>query len=275
MIQNNIKIFPRNAYIMENIPGIINFWFEFDEMSNPGFVRLTNEGKVEREDDGRPKRRIQPEVYTELETTILSREHAIDTLFSRNYSRISRSLNFDSFKEQVENQNYKTEIKSLSGRQLQIIHRHFPQYNEMFRDAFEYFGQGALFDIEHDMERAALDRSGNLVKYRIHMADGSGIYGRWHSFIRAAIIYNENVTDWTTIDKALAAAYMIHYKVNPAQSFQFVGGDSPENIPENQKPSWRHDNLGFLQNCRDRVSNASIEMLDAILGQSFTFSSPM
>jgi len=90
------------------------------------------------------------------------------------------------------------------------------------------------------------------------MDDGPGIYGRY-AFVRAAILYNINVNDWLTIDKALAVAYMIHYKVAPKQSFEFLGGDLSENIPPKQKQSWRENNVAFLQECRNRVSNASVE----------------
>jgi len=201
-------------------------------------------------------------------------DSSIDRSFYTSYNPDLRTLDYASFKKKIENGNYKVEIESLSSRQLDIIHRHFPQYDNTFRDTFEYFGQGALYDEDHDYQRTVLNRTGDLIKYRVHMGDGPGIYGRWHAFIRAAMFYNINITEWLTIDKALAVAYMIHFKVAPMQSFEFTGRDSPENIPDEQKPSWRENNIAFLQECRSRVSNASVETLDGILGQSFRAASP-
>lgn len=263
---------------MDDISSSINFWFEFDDMSNPGFVMLDEEGNIVMEEDGiTAKRRINQDVFDELKMTFFNGDHAIDAIFLGNYNRNLRRLDYSAFKEKIEIENFGEILKSLSGRQLEIIHRHFHQYDDLFRDVFEYFGQGALYDTEHDSQRTILDRqTGRLIKYRIHMADGAGIYGRWHAFIRAILLYNGNVTDWLTIDRALAAAYIIHYKVNPIQSYGFLDGDkSSKNIPEAQKIMWRQSNSTFLQNCRDHVSNANIEILDSILGQSFTFSSPL
>lgn len=259
---------------MDNLSKLINFWVDFDDMSNPGLVMLNKKGQMKTKKDGTPKLRIKRKVLAELDRLVFNPQHAIDTFFQRIYDHNTRTLNFESFKEQIENENYKSEIESLSGRQLDIISKHFPRYNNTFRKAFEYFGQGALYDKDHDRRRTVLNKTGDLVKYRVHMGDGPGIYGRWYAFISAAMLYNINVNDWLTISKALAVAYMIHYKVKPSQSFEFIGGDSPENIPDKQRPTWRDDNAIFLQECRDRVSNANIETLDSILGQSFRFASP-
>jgi hypothetical protein len=259
---------------MENLHKLINFWVEFDDMSNPGFVMLNSQGELETEKDGSPKYRIDPSVRAELDALNYSGEHAIRRIFQHNYDSNSRTLNFISFKEQIENENYKSKIQSLSGRQLDIITRHFPHYDDTFRDTFEYFGQGALYDMDHDNQRTQLEETGELEKYRVHMGDGPNIFGIWYSFIRAAILYDINVSDWTTIAKAIAVAYIIHYKVKPIQGFEFAGGDEPKNIPDNQKPTWRENNENFLRECRDRVSNASLETLDGILGQSFGFLSP-
>jgi hypothetical protein len=259
---------------MENLSQFINFWFEFDDMANPGFVVLNNKGEMETEKDGSPKHRIKREVLDELIALFFTPKHSIEEFFINNYNPKSRTLNFVKFKEQVENENYKSKIQSLSGRQLEIITRHFPEYDDAFRDAFEYFGQGALYDKDHDNERTQLESTGELRKYRVHMGDGRGIFGRWYSFIRAAILSDISNNDWLTIAKALAVAYMIHYKVIPRQSFEFIGGDSPEKIPDKQKPSWRDNNEIFLHGCRERVSNANLETLDSILGQAFFGASP-
>jgi hypothetical protein len=54
--------------------------------------------------------------------------------------------------------------------------------------------------------------TGEIIPYRIHMADGAGIYGRWHTFIRSSILLGIEEKSWIEIDRLLlAVAYMIHY----------------------------------------------------------------
>jgi len=87
--------------------------------------------------------------------------------------------------------------------------------------------------MDHDNQRTQFEKPGELVKYRVHMGDGPNIFWIWYSFIRAAILYEIKVSDWTTVAKAIAVAYIIHYKDKPIQGVEFASGDEPKNIPDN------------------------------------------
>ena len=84
------------------------------------------------------------------------------------------------------------DFKSLTNEQLKIISRSFAIDNDNdnnLRDAFEYFGQGSIYDSKHDSQRSMIDGGTGKLRYRVHMVDGAGVYGRWHSFIRASILF--------------------------------------------------------------------------------------
>ena len=51
---------------------------------------------------------------------------------------------------------------------------------------------------------------------------------------------------WLELGRLVALAYLINLKVHPLQSFEFPNGSGPENIPNNQKLSWREDNKDML-----------------------------
>jgi len=126
---------------MDNISKFTNFWYEFDDMSNPGFVVLNENGKLVMEEDKKsPKHRIKPEVMNELKV-VLWADSSIDGSFYSSYNPDLRTLDYASFKKKIESGNYKVELESFSSRQLGIICNHFPQSDDIFRDAFEYFGQ--------------------------------------------------------------------------------------------------------------------------------------
>lgn len=116
--------------------------------------------------------------------------------------------------------------------------------------------------------------TGEIIPYRIHMADGAGIYGRWHTSIRSSILLGIEEKSWIEIDRLLAVAYMIHYTVKPLQSYQFPGGDSPENIPPKQTNAWRDENIHLIESWRISISKANSDELDKILGRSYFFESP-
>ena len=71
--------------------------------------------------------------------------------------------------------------------------------------AFEDFGQGILYDVDHDEESTYRDSIGNPIidsdtgnpsVFRIHMMDDYRQYIRWHAFIRAGVLFeliNEDI----------------------------------------------------------------------------------
>jgi hypothetical protein len=249
----------------------VTFWNEFDDRFNPGFVLLGDDGNAILDNDGNPKRRISEGIFNSIR-----RVFQLEGIFIRNYNRISDKLDTEGFGRESTDLNIEDDLKSLTNEQLKIISRYFSIDNDNnLRDAFEYFGQGSIYDSEHDSQRSMIDsRTGKLVRYRIHMADGAGVYGRWHSFIRASILFKIEEEIWLKLDRLLACAYIIHYTVSPIQSDQFPGGDAIENIPSKQKSSWREENIELLKSWREYVSKSNLDELDKILGRSFYNQSP-
>ncbi len=233
---------------------------------------MGDDGNVIRDNDGNPKRRISQDIYDAIMRVI-----QLDGVFIQNYDRLSGILDVEKFGEESRALNIAEYIRTLTNEQLGIINRYFTNDNDNnLRDVFEYFGQGSIYDSNHDSQRNMLNRdTGNLVRYRVHMADGPGVYGRWHSFIRCSILLGIEEEKWRKLDRLLAIAYIIHYNVKPIQSHEFPGGDRPENIPNKQRVSWREENFGLLESWRDYVSNANSEGLDKILGRSFYYQSPL
>jgi len=195
-----------------------------------------------------------------------------------NYDRLTGTLNVENFASMINSLPIEKDITMLCDKQLEIIGNHFAIGNSDFRDVFEYFGQGCLYDSEHDSLRVSLNPyTRQFVPYRVHIADGHGVYGRWHAFIRAATLLSTDkidVTSWIEIDKLLALAYMIHYTIKPLQSFEFPGGDSPDHIPIKQRITWRYENIHLIDLWRTYVANANSDELDKVLGRSFYRQSP-
>jgi hypothetical protein len=157
-------------------------------------------------------------------------------------------------------------LLELSKDQLNIIDNHFQRNEEKERLAFEYFGQGALYDMQHDRDRVGyrIPDAREFVTYRVHKIDGDGLYIIWHMVIRAAMAIGALENPWLRISRHVALAYMINSKVNPKQSFEFPNGPGAENIPDNQKLSWRESNKNLLQDLRNHVNNATLDELDSI-----------
>jgi hypothetical protein len=247
------------------------FWTEFDDRFNPGFVVIGDDGNVILDDDGTPKRRISKDILEPY-----SRVYPLYGIFTQNYNRSSGKLDVEKFSQESTDLNIAEDVRTLTNEQLGIISSHFNIDNDSnLSDAFEYFGQGSIYDPEHDSQRVMINRdTGNLTRFRVHMADGPGVYGRWHAFIRSSILLGIEQEIWIKLDRLIAIAYIIHFAVNPLQSFQFPGGDGPENIPAKQRYSWREENTELLDSWRDHASKANLEELDKILGRSFYYQSP-
>jgi hypothetical protein len=117
-------------------------------------------------------------------------------------------------------------IKIIADNHLRIVNEHFKN-PKMQQNAFEYFGQGVLFDDKRD-ETGELRRP---APYLVHMMDtppGMAGYLYWHVFVRAAV-YLETAgksDDWLSIDRHIALAAHIHSKQNPRQSD--INGNKPD-----------------------------------------------
>jgi hypothetical protein len=100
------------------------------------------------------------------------------------------------------------------------------------------------------------------------MADGIGVYGMWHAYIRAANVLDADEVAWLELDKMVTLAYLVHSKINPIQSFKFPGGDYPHNIPLRHRPDW----IGIgqvLEQSRQIMLITSFDELDRILVNAF------
>jgi hypothetical protein len=251
----------------------IRFWTEFDAKLNPGLFLVDNSGNVIFDEIGRPKRLISQKLRDAVGNVF-----GLDRAFIGNYDRLTGKLNVEDFVYAVNSLGIEEDIKMLSQKQLEIIKNYFTIDNSDLRDAFEYFGQGSLYDSQHDSLRVSRHpNTGEFIPYRVHMADGPGVYGIWHTFIRASTllrIEGIDVKSWIEIDRLLALAYMIHYTVKPLQSFQFPGGDSAEHIPLKQTTAWRDENIHLIDSWRTSVYKANSDELDKILGRSYYFQSP-
>jgi hypothetical protein len=128
----------------------------------------------------------------------------------------------------------------LAKVQRDILSKYFNDDLIAQQQAFEDFGQGVLFD----------DRPPRWPMVRIHMMEeGIRGYYRWHVFIRALVITNENISlendIWLHVDRHVGLASAIHYQQQPHQSGS--DGTNPNNpqIDSNALTQFRNFWLGL------------------------------
>ena len=109
-------------------------------------------------------------------------------------------------------------ISFLSQKQLNIINKNFSNDIESEQRAFEDFGQGILFD----------DRNPRPLNNRVHMMD-EGQFGfyRWHTFIRTAVLLNQDPQTCHHVDRHFGLACAIDSVQRPRQSTN--DGNNPNN----------------------------------------------
>ncbi len=200
------------------------FWYEFDSPFNGAFRTFKKEMR---------------------DLIVISGK--ILSSYNRNFDSISMNLNEIKFKKDLDNEEVKNGICKLAWEQFKIIYNNFGDEKgnlklDNLRRAFEDFGQGVLYDANHDNDRTALDndgnpmydkKTGNLMVYRIHKMDSPGQWEWWNSFIRASGLTFPNESKYFELDKLIAYSCMINYLVQPKQSFEFPGGKVPEGNPQN------------------------------------------
>jgi hypothetical protein len=181
---------------------IIDFWYEFDLLFNPGFLQT-------------PSDILQAYRF---ESSLLP-----NWLIERNKLNIQNYPG--NFIEKIkESQDLIASIKLLAENQLKIFNVKL-ENEEVLQTAFEYFGQGVLFDDLLD-ERTQLPRRPNEEK--VHMMDTLHYgYPRWHVFCRSAVFMGQDPDIWLKIDRLVALAYALHKKLTPQQSGP--DGKDPEN----------------------------------------------
>ena len=118
-------------------------------------------------------------------------------------------------------------IKLLADNQLRIIGEKL-DYNIQLQKAFQYFGQGVLFDDLLD-EESHLPRRPNDDK--VHMMDVVHLgYPRWHVFCRSAAFIGLDQDTWLKIDRLVGLAYALHMRLEPRQSQDGSDPQNPERL---------------------------------------------
>jgi hypothetical protein len=244
---------------MEELSDYNNFWYTFDNKFNGGFFKVDEHlkpisinGELQRIVDKDYRKKVQ---------TVMSQSA---TSFNASYDRSTGTLDVSTLQSKIGN--IIPLLLELSDDQLDIIEYQFQGSEEKEQLAFEYFGQGVLYDMHHDSDRVGyrIPDPTEFVPYRVHKVDEDGLYVMWYMVIRAAIAAGALETRWLKISRLVALAFLINSIVKPRQSFDFLNGSGPEYIPANQKMSWRESNKDLLQGLRDRIRNASLNELDSI-----------
>jgi len=175
----------------------IEFFYEFDQATNPGFGGVT------------------PETF-QLYTQVYGQNFAMDALVDA----ARDSMFDDSLGSYISGR--EAAFIQLADFQLDFINRHFPDRSEL-REAFEDFGHGVLHD---NKKISGTTRYRRPAGFMNHMMDGSPDscvgYHRWHAFIRGAILSGVDSAEWLNINRCVALAWAIYSELNPV-------ADSPQN----------------------------------------------
>ncbi len=211
----------------------MNFWYNFDLLFNPGF------GKVPTE--------IQ-DAYL-LEFPLLP-----NWLIDRNEANIQ---NYPAnFTDRIKSSNELTSvIKMLCSHQITKYNEivNLPKGSELLEKAFEYFGQGVLFDDIIDPTTSLPRRPDSE---RVHMMDALHFgYPRWYVFSRAAVIAGENEEFWLNLSRLVALAYNLHKELDPKQS---RNGQNPNN----------QEHPELAQELISSFKNSSFDQLDLVFDNS-------
>lgn len=200
------------------------FWLDFDRPFNSAFKKPTSE------------------IRNLLQTSLI-----IKAKYQQNYNIETKNLDEIGFRNEIENIQIQQDILNLANTQFDIINHHFEDKKgglnlDNLKKAFKDFGQGVLYDPNHDDERTALDNFGNpridretrnKMIFRIHKMDSIGQWTWWHSFMRTAGLIFPNESKYFELDKLIAYSCMINYLVQPKQSYQFPSGEIPQDSIQN------------------------------------------
>jgi hypothetical protein len=189
---------------MESRQQIMDFWYQFDLFFNPGF------------------RQTPPKVLEAYrsETSLLPA-----WLFDHNVVNIQNYP--ENFMNRItQSPDLINAIGLIAENQLRIIKERLGDDNELLQKAFEYFGQGVLFDDSLD-ETTQLPRRPDWDK--VHMMDAVNYgYPRWHVFCRSAAFAGQDQDMWLKIDRLVALAYNLHKRLNPKSDQKGKDPQNPE-----------------------------------------------
>lgn len=181
---------------------LMDFWYRFDLLFNPGFGQT-------------PPHILQAYGFeiTLLPNWLFDHSQANIQNYPANFqNRINQSADLIN------------SIKLIATTQLNTINEKLGEDNELIQKAFEYFGQGVLFDNSLD-EITQLPRRPNGDK--VHMMDALHFgYPRWHVFCRSAVFAGDDKDAWLKIDRLVALGYELHKKLRPKVD---QGGKDPQN----------------------------------------------
>jgi hypothetical protein len=157
----------------------------------------------------------------------------LDRIFKEH--KINGTYPLDFINEVKQDEQRVNSVVFLGQKQLDIINKIFGNDIESEQRAFEDFGQGLLYD----------DRSPRPVNNRVHMMD-EGQFGfyRWHTFIRTAVLLNQDPQGWLHVDRHVGLACAIDSIQHPSQSTN--DGNNPNNseisteMLDKLRSSWLH-----------------------------------
>jgi hypothetical protein len=180
---------------------IMDFWYEFDLFYNPGFGQTPP--------DIREAYRFESGL---LPNWLIDHSQANIKNYPANFmNRINESSTLIN------------SIKLIATTQSNMLNEKLED-NELLQKAFEYFGQGVLFDNALD-QITQLPRRPNGDK--IHMMDTLHYgYPRWHVFCRSAVFVGNDKDAWLKIDRFVALGYELHKKLRPKTD---QDGKDPQN----------------------------------------------
>jgi hypothetical protein len=206
---------------------IMDFWYNFDLLFNPEFGQVPQE--------------IQNTYTDELQ---LLQNWLI-------YRSATNRQNYPTnFIDKIKNDNKMVDsIKILCNYQKKEYNKLLNLNNgeDLFDKAFEYFGQGVLFDNTIDSNTNQPRRPDNE---RIHMMDSLYFgYPRWHVFCRSAVIAGEDIKFWLNLSRLVALAYELHMQLHPQQS---KNGEDPNN----------QEHPEIVQQLKTKFTNFTFDQLD-------------
>jgi hypothetical protein len=182
---------------------IIDFWYEFDRLFNPRFGEVPSDiDNAERFESGL------------LSGWLTDRNEMNMQNYSQNFQdRINMSDDLINA------------ISLLAENQLNMINEKLDGDDILIQKAFEYFGQGVLFDDFSDGETNQPRRPSDD---RVHMMDSIHFgYPRWHVFCRSAGFIGLDQDIWLKIDRLIGLAYALHMRLAPRRSG--LDGSDPQN----------------------------------------------
>jgi hypothetical protein len=215
----------------------MDFWFEFDDFfSQPPRGHATGD--------------------------ILAAERHCFGLMSLFESNLADGTLYTEFKTELnspgtESESRRNAIRLISDNHIKILNKYFGNDARSEQRAFEFFGEGSLFDdgiSPNGQPRRQPDQ-------KMHMMDGQiGMYRMWHSFIRSVMIlgFSGDSNRWLQLDRHVALAAEIDTIVDPKQSDDPLGED-----PRIRHPTANRIDPTTLNELRAKWLTKNVDQIDS------------